>query len=92
MPFSSVVLNFAYAELLETKKEFSDIHLIYGEFLAALRANLETSRTKPTPQILRCQASPPPPQTPIQRRLALPRLEVNYNGSSREFILRHSGL
>lgn len=38
---SSYLLNFAFAECLEVKKEFADVHAMYDKFLGILRANLE---------------------------------------------------
>jgi cleavage stimulation factor subunit 3 len=38
---SSYLLNFAYAESLEIKKEFAEVHGTYEKFLNLLRANLE---------------------------------------------------
>jgi cleavage stimulation factor subunit 3 len=38
---SSYLLNFAYAESLEVKKEFAEVHATYEKFLTLLRANLE---------------------------------------------------
>ncbi|KIM42654.1 hypothetical protein M413DRAFT_444338 [Hebeloma cylindrosporum] len=38
---SSFLLTFAYAEALEVKKEFEEVHALYDKFLGTLRANLE---------------------------------------------------
>jgi cleavage stimulation factor subunit 3 len=37
----SFLLTFAYAEALEVKKEFEEVHALYEKFLGTLRANLE---------------------------------------------------
>ncbi|KAF8189661.1 hypothetical protein BJ912DRAFT_966052 [Pholiota molesta] len=39
---SSFLLTFAYAEALEIKKDFAEVHAVYENFLSILRANLET--------------------------------------------------
>lgn len=38
---SSYLLNFAYTEALEIKKDFTEVHATYDRFLGVLRANLE---------------------------------------------------
>lgn len=38
---SSYLLNFAYVEALEIKKEFTEVHSVYDKFLAVLQANLD---------------------------------------------------
>ena len=42
----SFVLNFAYAELLETKKEHAEVHAAYERFLETLRGHLEKLEAK----------------------------------------------
>ncbi|KAF8972103.1 hypothetical protein BDZ97DRAFT_1783153 [Flammula alnicola] len=39
---SSFLLTFAYAEAMEIKKDFAEVHATYEKFLGILRANLET--------------------------------------------------
>lgn len=39
--FVSFLLTFAYAEALEVKKEFEEVHALYEKFLGTLRANLD---------------------------------------------------
>ncbi|KXN88352.1 mRNA 3'-end-processing protein RNA14 [Leucoagaricus sp. SymC.cos] len=38
---TSYLLNFAYAEALEVRKEFTEVHATYDRFLSALRTELE---------------------------------------------------
>lgn len=40
--YYSFLLTFAYAEALEIKKDFAEVHAVYENFLSILRANLET--------------------------------------------------
>jgi cleavage stimulation factor subunit 3 len=43
---SSFVLNFAYAELQEAKKEYPEVHATFEKFIAVLRSNLEALESK----------------------------------------------
>ncbi|GLB33223.1 putative suf-domain-containing protein [Lyophyllum shimeji] len=47
---SSFLLTFAYAEALEARKEFEEVHHVFDKFLAVLRTNLEAleERSKAT--------------------------------------------
>jgi cleavage stimulation factor subunit 3 len=43
---SSFALNFAYAEVFETKKDFSEVHVMHDKFFAALRADLDALESR----------------------------------------------
>ena len=62
---TSSVLNFAYAEALELRKDKEGVHTTFNNLLKVLCAKLEVLETK----IQSANSSPPPPPPPIQNHL-----------------------
>ena len=62
---TSSVLNFAYAEALELRKDKEGVHTTFDNLLKVLCAKLEVLKTK----IQSADSSTPPPPPPVQNRL-----------------------
>lgn len=84
---TSFVLNFAYAELQEAKKDFPEVHAAYDKFIIVLRADLEAleARVNSANSSMSTIGSQPPalPPPPLSGSLAIgAELEVNSANSS----------